>query len=137
MVLLALRGAAFLPVKELVFDSMINVSFVGIQLVLLTLYICIKNKRIVNPINSYLGSGDILLFLALTLGFSPLNFLTFYISSILLSLVFFLVWKIITKSKEQEVPLAGILSISLIIVQFVFSSEQLHNDSSLISFLNG
>jgi hypothetical protein len=89
-----------------------NLSFVVLMLVGVTFYFSVKNKRLVNIADTYLGWGDILFFIFLALFFSPLNFMIFLIISLLFVLILVLVYKKIA----QNIPLAGIQSTLLLLV---------------------
>jgi predicted neutral ceramidase superfamily lipid hydrolase len=117
-------------------DLMLNIGFVLIQLVVLTAYMSVKNKKIVNVINSYLGIGDILFFAVLCAAFSPINFLVFYLCSIVLTLIGYLIYNAIIKSSQKEIPLAGAMAsgmMMLMIANFFLPKMNLYNDTFFIS----
>lgn len=91
---------------------LINISFVVMMLVGVTVYFSFKNKGLVNIAHTYLGWGDILFFVFLALFFSPLNFMIFLIVSLLFVLILVLMYKKIA----QNIPLAGIQSALLLLV---------------------
>jgi hypothetical protein len=63
---------------ELVIDNfLLNISFLIFQMGALTLYFSFKNKRFVNVINTYLGLGDVLFFVVLSVGLSCFNYIFF------------------------------------------------------------
>lgn len=96
--------------------ALFNSCFMIFQLVLLTLYFSIKKKKITNIINSNIGIGDILFFLVLCLAFSPLNFTIYYLSSLIITLIGFTIYKKkIIGIMKAEIPLAGAFAISLIL----------------------
>ena len=101
------------------FNSAFNFVFVFIQLILLTLYIGIKNKKMTNIINSYLGLGDILFFMVLCLALSPFNFVIFYIVSILFTAIGYLAYTGIVKKPNREIPLAGSMALLFIFLIFI------------------
>ncbi len=109
------------------------ITYIGINLYIVfstllgaTLVISIKNKKITNIINTYLGLGDILFFVVLATVFSPINFVLFFIGSMAIACI---VYGGIALFKKKEIltPLAGAMSVLLIIVmvvgQFVPSFE--------------
>lgn len=109
----------------------VNIFLVIIQLVLTTLYFSIRNKKLTNIINSYLGSGDVLFFLVVIFCFSPVNFIIFIILSGLLILIFYAPSK-----KRNLIPLAGCQSILMCIILYfsnVFKIIQPYNDFFLIN----
>lgn len=91
----------------------INCLFIGIQMLLLSLYFSIKHGKIINITKTYLGIGDIFFFIPLCWLFSPHQFMLFFIISLCLVLIGFILIKIILNNIET-IPLAGGMSIVLI-----------------------
>jgi hypothetical protein len=118
----AFVGKALLVIginSTLITNTFLNVGFVLIQLVMLTLYMSIKNKKLVSIVNTYLGIGDILFFIVLCVAFSPLNYIVFYLASTILTLIGFLFYNIISKKATSEIPLAGAMAAVLLILMIV------------------
>jgi len=94
-------------------NVLLNTCFLGIQFLLLWLYFLVKKNR--SSLQSGIGGGDILFLFASCFFFSPLNFLLFYISSLIFSLATFLILsgRINKKRAEVTVPMAGLQSIFL------------------------
>ena len=114
---------------------LINSTFLIIQFLIVSVYFSIKNKHWVNITDGLLGWGDILLLLSLTFYLSALNFLLFYISSLIVSLLIWLFWQALSKEKNKHIPLAGFQA--LIFTVFLagdwwFKSFDLTNDSWLL-----
>ncbi|WPU95831.1 hypothetical protein SNE25_09905 [Mucilaginibacter sabulilitoris] len=91
---------------------LVNVSVLAVILLLLTLYVLIKNRQLVRITDHYLGSGDILFFLVTACCLSVLNFLFFFVSSLASAGLIQLVWWRI--NKNRQIPLAGIQALLLI-----------------------
>lgn len=74
------------------------------------LYLKIKTRRWVNPLNKYIGSGDLWLFIGLTPLFSLKGYMLFALTSFLLSLVW---WSIVAifRRVKSDVPLVGIVGV--------------------------
>lgn len=96
-----------------------NLSFVLFQLVVLSLYFSIKNRELTNIVNQYLGIGDILYFIPLCLLFSPINFIGFFVTSLIISLTGALIWNVVKPGIQNNIPLAGCMSIVLIPILFM------------------
>jgi|SRR3989344_8714186 len=120
-------------------DVAFNLSFIMLQLVLLTVYMSVKNKKIVNIVNTYIGIGDILFFVVIAAAFSPFNFIVFYLTSTILTLFGFMLYALIKKS-TKEIPLAGSMAsvmIVLMAINFCFPNLNFYNDEFFIScFIN-
>ncbi|MBL7891806.1 MAG: hypothetical protein JNL63_04195 [Bacteroidia bacterium] len=117
----------------------INLFIPFVQVAGLTMYFSIKNKRFMNFIDVYMGLGDILFFILLCTVFSPANFLPFYLGSLIASVILFLALKKLKAIKTAEVPLAGIMSVMLIIVltvKWIKPGIDLYDDYWVLNFLN-
>lgn len=91
-----------------------NLLFVSLQLAVLTIYFSLKNGRVVNITHQLLGWGDILFFLAAAFYLSVLNFVFFYVASLIVVLFCWLLWRLISVKRGRHIPLAGFQSILLI-----------------------
>jgi len=94
-------------IAEILWTISINVLFFATQLLIISIYFSIKNRRWVNITIELLGWGDILFLLSTTFYLSILSFLFFYITSLLGSLLIWLIWQAISKKKTKQIPLAG------------------------------
>jgi hypothetical protein len=93
--------------------TLVNWAFLGLQFLMLSLYFSLKNRRWVNITKEMLGWGDILLLLCVALYLSVLNFLFFYIVSLIGSLLIWLSGQAIAKQKNNHIPLAGLQAVFL------------------------
>lgn len=85
-----------------------NIAFISIQLFLLWLYFSLKNRKAVNLLSAHIGLGDLLFLYSITFFFSPVTFLLFYISSLILVILFVIVQRIVWSDVNKEIPLAGL-----------------------------
>ncbi|MCO6147918.1 hypothetical protein [Flavobacterium sp. NRK1] len=91
----------------------INSAFLLFTFFVLIAYMSLKNKAFINPFKNYFGLGDLLFYLAITPFFLLTNYILFFISSMVFSIiVFFIFKKIINK---ENIPLAGYASILLVL----------------------
>jgi hypothetical protein len=90
---------------------LINVGFITVQLIFLTLYFSLKNKKWVNITARLLGLGDILFLSSIAFYLSVLNFLFFYITSLIGVLILWLIWQGVSFKKNKHIPLAGFQSL--------------------------
>jgi phosphoglycerol transferase MdoB-like AlkP superfamily enzyme len=114
--------------------SLINTGFLLLQFLLVSLYFFVKNKRPVKLTSGLLGWGDLLFLLCSAFYFSTLNFIFFYVSSLLLTLLGWLIWQMIAKSPDRRIPLAGIQSVfmvALLVADKFGTGIDLSNDSWL------
>ncbi|WP_299254054.1 hypothetical protein [uncultured Aquimarina sp.] len=81
----------------------------------LYLYLSVKNKRLTNPFKKNMGLGDVLFFVAIIPFFSSYNYILFFITGMLFSILGFLVIKLVVKT--DLVPLAGLLALYLILLK--------------------
>jgi hypothetical protein len=116
----------------------INVIFVIIQLLLLRLIFYFKKGK-EGFLNKKLGLGDILFILACSSYFSPLNFVMFYILSLIYSLLLYLIfWAGIKRPEPSTIPLAGLQSSFLIVLILASKllSYNFSNDDWILFKLN-
>ena len=92
----------------------LNGAFFLITLVILVLYMSIKNKQFLNPFEHYFGLGDLLFYLAVTPLFLLPNFILFFILSMIFALALQVIFKKIIQ--ENTVPLAGFSALFLFII---------------------
>lgn len=109
----------------------INFAIVALNLLGVTLMVSLKEKQFTNILKHYLGLGDVLFFLVLTVVFSPFNFIFFYIGSIFITALIYGSIMLFNKQKKMLIPLAGAMSFLLIvtlIITQVTPSFQLYQD---------
>ena len=114
-----------------------NVFFLAMQLFFLKVYFFLRHKKIVKIVDKKMGLGDILFLIAACFFFSPFNFIVFYISSLLFSIIYYALYKVIKGSSLKTLPLAGLQALFLFIcfgVRFLFKYSML-NDNWLIDKL--
>lgn len=114
----------------------INFLFILVQLIAVTFYLSIKNKKWVWIWEHYLGLGDILFLLILCLFFSPLNLIVFYLGSLLLTVIAVLLLRKIYPS-FAIIPLAGLQSgfLAVLIILNLLVSPMNYKVDPDISFL--
>lgn len=101
------------------YNMLYNIAFVLINVIGLTVYYSFKEKTVVNPIDTFIGLGDIAFFMALTPLFDLKSFILFFILGLLFSLVIHGVSLLFKKIKT--IPLAGYLALFLMINMVVKS----------------
>lgn len=117
---------------------LINISFLALQFVLVSVYFSVKNKGWVNITTDLLGLGDILFLVSLAFYLSVLNFLFFYIVSLIVVLLVWVFWQAIAKEKGKQIPLAGLQA--LVFIAFLtcawwFKLIDATNDTWLVSLI--
>jgi len=100
------------------FESGINLSFLIVQLILISIYFSIKQGQLTNIADTYLGWGDILFLIPIAFLFPTFSFVLFYVSSIIIVLLGFLIYKKIVNQNMETIPLAGGQAIYLVLVLF-------------------
>lgn len=126
-------GYAILTIEtgELLTYFGINLYIVFSSLLGATLIISIKNKKLTNIINTYLGLGDVLFFVVLTTVFSPINFILFFIGSIFITSIVYGGIALFNRKKQILTPLAGAMSVLLIltiVLEQLMPNFQLYQD---------
>jgi len=116
----------------------LNLGFLALQLIIITCYFSLKEKRWVNVSINLLGWGDILLLVSISFYLSFANFLFFHVVSFVLTLTSWLIWQLFADKKSERIPLAGIQS--LILAVFLSGDWWLYhvdatNDAWLLNLL--
>lgn len=88
-----------------------NVTFVGLQLICLSIYFSIKARHWVNLFNGYFGLGDLLFLLSIAVYFSFFNYILFYLSSLLICVLGSLLVAVFKSDFKTSIPLAGMQAI--------------------------
>ena len=105
--------------------------FLFIQGGLLFLYFSFKDRKVVNVFKDRLGLGDVLFLLSTCFLFSLPNFIIFYMGSLVVILLIWIIILNFKNNREVTIPLAGLQSIilsTLFIIHIACSCFQFHND---------
>jgi hypothetical protein len=117
-----------------------NLIFLSIQIILLTAYYYLKGKSFGSIINVMIGTGDIVLLIALVFAFSKINFVVFYLTGMIFSLLLWLLISFFSSQKKRLVPLAGLLSLYMILIVLgdaLYQNFERLNDNFLIRLIYG
>jgi len=109
---------------------LLNSGFFIIVLLSLVVYMSVKAKTFLNPLQHYFGLGDVLFYLAITPLFYTKQYAVFFIASMLFAIVLQLALK--KKSNHDTVPLAGFSSLLLFVVVIVDTLPFLNYKFSLV-----
>lgn len=138
---LLFNASTVVSMENLIKNTLFNLAFVTLQLVLLTIYMSIKNKKAVNILREHLGLGDVLFFVVLCIAFSPVNFIVFYILSLIATLAGCIVYvSVFSKKAMDEIPLAGGMATVLVVVLLinkVVTHLNFYDDRNLLNIING
>lgn len=93
-------------------DALLNLAFIAFNIIVLIIYFSIKSKKIVNPIDTAIGLGDIVFFIAITPLFTLRPFVLFFIFGLVFSLLMHLIGNIVREIKT--IPLAGYFAMFLV-----------------------
>jgi hypothetical protein len=96
-------------------QALSNLGFLILVLSLVTLYFSMKKGKLVRLTDELMGWGDILFLTAIAFYLSPLNYILFFILSMPLALLLWLLWQSVSKNKNKHIPLAGFQSILFIV----------------------
>ena len=133
--LLGWQALNHLTLTEVVLNTALGFGFVAFQVAALTLYVSLKEKKFVNIARSHLGIGDILFFIAISTGFSFINYLLFYVAGFIITIVGYLFISLLRKNKKGTIPLAGALAGCFLLCMIIngFSRANLfYNDLVLL-----
>lgn len=103
----------FFMLKNPISELITTLVFLSIVLIVLFVYVSIKSKKIINPIDGVIGLGDIVFFIAVIPLFYSTSYVLYFITGMFFSVLCHFIFN---KRKELHVPLAGYLSIYLLIL---------------------
>ncbi len=92
-----------------------NLFFLLLQFCVLKFYFFLRQRKKMKLIDKKIGSGDVLFLIAICFFFSPVNFIAFYITSLLFTVIVYGVNSRIRKSSMGTVPLAGLQAVFFIV----------------------
>lgn len=129
-----------LTVAEITKNIFFNLSLLGLNYLILTLYFSLKNRKIKLLYTTYLGVGDILFLISLSLLFSPLNFILFSTAGLCFTIIAHFIHKSISSNRIETIPLAGWQALFFIILivffQFFGNDFQFNSDTYVINLLS-
>lgn len=118
----------------------INISLLIVQICLLTFYYLLKGRNFKSIINTSLGLGDLILLISMSFAFTTVNYILFYLTSLIFSLITWTFLKSFTLKNSKLIPLAGLISIYtiiIIIVDILSHHFDRLNDNYLIQLIYG
>lgn len=123
--------------SNLFFNLSINALFILFQLSIIYFFSWFKYKKRRNIFKSVFGFGDLLFLIMIIPLFSPLNFIVFFIASIVFSLLVYSIINWLRIYKKQRVPLAGLQSLflSIVIISQIFIKFSLYNDYIILEHI--
>ncbi|MGM9475195.1 hypothetical protein ACS5PU_02150 [Pedobacter sp. GSP4] len=113
-----------------------NVSFILFQVLLLSAYISLRVGRLTNIFNGYLGLGDLLYLLCISPAFPFLNYVFFYVASLMLVILLSLLFRKTAKVNGSKIPLAGYQALLLMLVLTVGHFSTAFDFRSGVSLFN-
>lgn len=116
-----------------------NIGFVFLQLVLLSIYFSVKERRLVNIFAHHFGVGDLLFLLSVTVYFSLFNYILFYVTSLIMVIAFTLILNQLVKKTNPKIPLAGEQALLLVLfmaIDWLSSSINFSADLWVVNYFN-
>ena len=99
---------------------LLNLLFCLIQFLIITLYFSLKARRFVKIFESLFGWADIWVTLSLAFSFYWVNYVFFLTFSYTVSLVLYILARIIFGNISEKIPLAGMLCFLYAVVKVIF-----------------
>jgi len=135
---LGFRAVVSLGFQEAGILSLKNAAFLVIQFAALYVFYFLKERKQVSLLNHKIGAGDVLFFIAICPAMSLLNFLFYYLLGVACTLAGYLLVRLFAKNTSPEVPLAGCLSLAMILflsTHYLSNNFDLYRDDFIIGFL--
>lgn len=117
--------------------SLFNLSFLLFQFAILVGWFSLKEKKLVNITDRYIGLGDLLFIIPVTVLFSPAWFILFFTISNLVGLIIYASYMKIKKQNNKSFPLAGWWAICLIatLLTAPLSGIDRYNDLTILNLM--
>jgi len=115
-----------------------NLLFLSMMLTSVFIFFYLRIKNVKEVVTTRFAAGDVLFYILLCATFSSFNFLAFYTSAILLSIIGYTIYKVINKNAKKEIPEAGIVALLLaLFISYNLASGgvDVFDDSEIISLL--
>lgn len=115
-----------------------NIIFLIVQMFLLTGYVSLRKRKLTNIFKGYFGLGDLLFLLCIAFYFSCLNYIAFYLLSLVIVIVLTLIFNGRSRAEKEKIPLAGYQALLLILimtVSFFIKSVNVHSDAVFFNLL--
>lgn len=128
----------WVSLEVMVFSAIKSCVFLAVQLVILTIYLSLKQKRLINILTGFFGLGDLLFLIVLSMGLSFLNYVVFYMASLMLVIICSAIFSKMSDVQHYKIPLAGYQAIFLMLLMFVewqVPAMSLHSDDLLNNLL--
>jgi hypothetical protein len=129
-----LKLLALESIDDMIWSASFNMAFIAVQLLLVTAYFSIKFKTLTNITTGLLGWGDILFIASVAFYLPFLNFIAFYISSLIVVLISWIAYIKLLKREHKSIPLAGMQAVIfavLLLVSWIIPEWNLNDDSTL------
>ena len=136
--LLALKIMAGHDRMDCLLDMLINLGFLLAQLLLLSVYFSVKQKRWSLFHVQLIGLGDVLFLISTAFYPTLARSLLFYVVSLVTALLTWLVWQALAQRKSKAIPLAGLQAIVFILflsADWWGNLIDLTNDSWLVNLI--
>jgi hypothetical protein len=117
--LVALRYRLGEGLPAIALSSAVSFAFIVVQLLLVSLYFSLKAKRWVNITENLLGWGDVLLLVSLAFYFTLPVLTMFYISSLIIILIGWIIYQRVLPQPSKFIPLAGLQAAMLLLTVLV------------------
>ena len=116
----------------------VNAGFILVLLSGVSVYFILTRGGFIKIMDNYIGWGDIIFLFIVSGLFSPVNFLLFCIVSFSAALILFGIIQLLTPKNNREIPLAGILSVVLLLglsLKYANGNFNLQEDSFFLNKL--
>lgn len=107
IIAMIVRAASLYDTSLLAINTGVNILSIMFLLGGVHLYYWMKNRRLIKILDQYFGAGDLLFLLISAIYFSPLMFIVFQVLSIMLLLLIFGLYILVSGNRNTTIPLAG------------------------------
>lgn len=124
-----------LSANAMLTNGLFNAVLLAIQLLLLKFFVHVRYGKKETLLDKQIGWGDIILLLSITPVFHPLNFCLFITGSAICALLFHIGVRMFRSSALQEIPLAGVQGVLLLVYELLLVCKVIVPQLSSASWL--
>lgn len=120
---------------NLCIDSGVNLLFIFMLYALMTIFLSITRKKLIDLNKGYFHTGDLLLWISVSTYFPPLNYFVFLFSSLFIVSLFWFIYQLQSVAKQKYLPLAGYQALVfaiILVVEWINPNLKLGNEEWFI-----
>jgi hypothetical protein len=103
-----------------------NLFFLVAVFAFVSVYFSIRRRKFVNIFKKDIAVGDFLFYIILAVGFNTVDFILFFVFSLILSIIVVFVISLKNKTLTGNIPLAGLLALQFLVIFVLNETLDMH-----------